>query len=344
MADYTGDPRQAPAGTVVQMWGGTDPVYAEGDGKFYQIRAGTKTYVPAFVVMQGYHPGDEFGPDGQLTAAAAAERTAQNVPDASLFHNRGEFDPTTGDYKQGLNWGNIMSMVVAGVLTAGMADIIMSAPAGTAAAAAANGTIPTTEGLTGAELGGAAATQAPDVLPAAIGGSAAATPAALGSPGSEGYAPGNTFDNGIPSGASDAGSLASLATKGTSGAIPDWLKTVLGIAGPIAGGIGEGLLTQHRNSFSGTASDPVKLLGETGPMMDDFRNKLTSQMATPPPFSADATPQQPPVFAGPGLPGPIGLSGQATGVRRKPVSSPQDAASGDDVTRATKALSILGYG
>lgn len=142
-----------------------------------------------------------------------------------------------------------------------------------------------------------------------------------------------------------AGGLGSLATGATSGAIPDWLKTVLGIAGPIAGGIGEGLLTQHRNSFSGTSSDPVKLLGDTGPMMDDFRSKLTAQMATPPQFSADTTPQQPPVFSGPGLPGPIGLSGQASGVRRKPLSSPQDTqATGDDAARATKALSILGYG
>lgn len=198
MADYTGDPRQAPAGTVVQMWGGTDPVYAEGNGKFYQLKNGRKSYVPPFVVMQGYHPGTEVDATGQLTPEAQQERTAHNIPGASLFHNRGAFSDETGDYEQSINWGNILSMVIGGALTAGAASAMMGGGAAAEAAAstaAATGSvdaglaaggigagaaaIPTTAGIAGAGALGLPATAGLGTA-GAIGGAGAAGVGAAG--------------------------------------------------------------------------------------------------------------------------------------------------------------------
>lgn len=136
---------------------------------------------------------------------------------------------------------------------------------------------------------------------------------------------------------------------GSSGSgMPDWLKTLIGIGAPLASGIGEGLLTQHRNSFSGTSSDPVKLLGNAGAGLDSLKDRFTSNMDQGVSFP-DAVAQDTPVFSGGGLPSPVGLLGQdPSGVRRKLTAPPSprvglDGQPDDAHQRAQTALSILGF-
>ncbi len=204
---YTGDPRLAPAGTPVQEWPNTGTVISDGTGKFYTLNGTRKTYVPAFVVMQGYHPGDELGADGRLTPQAAQDRTAQGVPGATLFSNRGEFDPATGGWKQSINWSNIMSMAVGGLLTAGVANALMS---GAAVTAPAGGTV-----------------AAADVVPASAA-DLAAFPGAL-----EGGAVGAA-----PAGASAAPIATGAATGAAEAGIPTAASTAAGATTGVAGGTG----------------------------------------------------------------------------------------------------------
>lgn len=158
---YTGDPRKAPAGTVVAYWPNTGNIISEGNGKFYAIKNGKKQYVPPQVVMQGTDAG----------MADPESTKAQGAPSQSLLREAGHFDPNTGEWKQDINWRNITSMAVGGLLGGGIANAAMS---GGAAPVAAPAAVNTTYGLTGAEFGGSAATGA---LPGAVGGASTVLPA-----------------------------------------------------------------------------------------------------------------------------------------------------------------------
>lgn len=152
-SDYTGDPRKAPAGTVVQQWP-DGSIISDGNGKFYQIKNGAKSYVPPASVMQGYHPSEQEGRD--LTPQEIADRTPASQPGKRFLHTRGEFDPATGGSKTNIDWGDVLSLVVGGVLTAGAASALMGGGAGAeAAASTAAATGSTDAGLAaGAAAGG----------------------------------------------------------------------------------------------------------------------------------------------------------------------------------------------
>lgn len=75
-------------------------------------------------------------------------------PGGGMFHESGTWNGNEGQWDQGLDWGNILTMVVAGVLTAGAASALMG---GGAAAEAATSTALATGS---SEAGMAAATAA----------------------------------------------------------------------------------------------------------------------------------------------------------------------------------------
>lgn len=106
---------------------------------------GAKHYIPPMtavemtddprVVAWGQSKGASYDPNNPAATTAGA-------PSGGLFSSRGQWNDQTGQYDQGINWGNILSLVVAGTLTAGIADAIMGAPAGTAAQALTTGVAP----------------------------------------------------------------------------------------------------------------------------------------------------------------------------------------------------------
>jgi hypothetical protein len=120
----------------------------------------------------------------------------------------------------------------------------------------------------------------------------------------------------------------------------DWLESLLKIGGPLLGGLGEGLLTQKRQSFQGTGADPANLLAGVGGKLQGFESSLMDRMAKGPNLE-HATVGSLPTFTGGGLPSPVGVLPDSTqGVRRKAVTAPGNPA--DDVTNARMALSLLG--
>lgn len=92
---------------------------------YYQWPGMPKTYVSP-VAMGGEKPKDTTG----------------------IFRTAPSFNQNTGDWETGLDWGNILSLVAAGVITGGAADALLS---GGGAAASATG------GAAGAGGGGGAA-------------------------------------------------------------------------------------------------------------------------------------------------------------------------------------------
>lgn len=92
----------------------------------------------------------------------AAMHQEQPRDQGGIFHTRPTWNQDSGEYEQGLDWGNILSMVVAGTLTAGVATAMMGGGAEAAAAvntAVTTGTVPTgvsagaSAGATGAGAG-----------------------------------------------------------------------------------------------------------------------------------------------------------------------------------------------
>lgn len=141
-----------PDGTMVQF-GQTPaqqaatpgPVQTDANGKPYRLVSGQKWYLPP---MTG--PTDNGG---------------------GLIHGRTQWNPKTGQYDTPLDWGKILTMVTAGIITAGAADAILSAtpalavtaPPGASAAASA----PTLEGVAAGAGGATTVPAAGSVLPSA---------------------------------------------------------------------------------------------------------------------------------------------------------------------------------
>lgn len=118
------------------------PVQTDATGKPYRLVSGQKWYLPPM-----------GGPTGDLGGG--------------LIHGRTQWNPQTGAYDTPLDWGKILSMVAAGIITAGAADAILSstpalaatAPPGASASAAASSTAASSTAAastTAADVGGGA--------------------------------------------------------------------------------------------------------------------------------------------------------------------------------------------
>lgn len=171
----------------------TDPT----TGKQYRIINGQKWYLPP-----------ASGP---------------NDPGGGLVHGRTQWNPQTGAYDTPIDWGKILTMVTAGIITAGVADAALaSTPALAATAptgASASASAPVLEGVA---AGGSGATTVPAAAAAsAAGPSTAANIAATSSAIS------------VPPALTP--SITSAATSGVS--YGDLLKYGLPVAGNLIGGI-----------------------------------------------------------------------------------------------------------
>lgn len=196
-----------PDGSMVQF-GETDaqraaeggPVETEPTtGKQYRIINGQKWYLPP--------------------------STGPSDPGGGLIHGRTQWNPQTGAYDTPIDWGKILTMVTAGIITAGVADAALAstpalaATAPTGASASASASAPVLEGVA---AGGSGATTVPaGVAASAAGPSTAANIAATSSAISVPPAL-------VPS-------ITSAATSGVS--YGDLLKYGLPVAGNLIGGI-----------------------------------------------------------------------------------------------------------
>lgn len=98
--------------TPAQQAAAGGPVQTDASGKKYRIISGKKWYLPPM-----------GGPTGDLGGG--------------LVHGRVQWNPDTGEYDTPLDWGKILSMVAAGIITAGAADAVLSSTPALAATASA---------------------------------------------------------------------------------------------------------------------------------------------------------------------------------------------------------------
>lgn len=116
--------RQMGGATPAQAAATGGPVQTDASGKQYRLIDGRKWYLPP---MTG------------LTGAADTG--------GGLIHGRMQWNPETGQYDTPVDWGKILTMVTAGIITAGAADAALAsapalaatAPAGASASAATAG-------------------------------------------------------------------------------------------------------------------------------------------------------------------------------------------------------------
>lgn len=133
----------------------------DDQGRLYYDIGGHRSYVSPAV------RGGQRGPNGETDQAYALPTGG------GILHGRPGWNQDTGKVESGLDWGNILSMVAAGILTAGVADALMSAPAGTAQAMIDSGAGGSGGGVgTGVHAGllGPSMESAADVSGAAAGG------------------------------------------------------------------------------------------------------------------------------------------------------------------------------
>lgn len=98
------------------------------------------------------------GPDGKTRFPDSPVVT--NSQSGGIFHTTGTWNPDSGQFDSGLDWGNILTLVVAGVMTAGVASAMMASagvPAATADAAVSAATTTGSVEAGTAVLGGAGA-------------------------------------------------------------------------------------------------------------------------------------------------------------------------------------------
>lgn len=178
-----------------------------------------------------------------VSYAGQAKGTGHGMvnPKGSLLKGNGTWNPQSGTFDQGANWGNILSMVVAGVLTAGAADAIMGASSGTAAAAAGSGAAPGAAGGTAPVLEGIAAGPGAASVPAAAGAAYGPLAGGYGAVTTTAAAPAALAA--VPGGVSTA--VPAAASSITAG---DILKGVV----PTAGGIVSSIIQANA---SGKATD-----------------------------------------------------------------------------------------
>jgi hypothetical protein len=155
-------------------------------------------------------------------------------PGGDVIHGRAQWNPKTGAYDTPLDWGKILTMVTAGIITAGAADAILASTPALAA------TAPT---------GASAASSAPVLEGVAAGGGGAATTVPIGTAAAE-LGPSTAANIAATQAAiSVPSSLAPVVTAATSGvSYGDLLKYVVPTAGNLIGGI-------IQSKATGAASD-----------------------------------------------------------------------------------------
>jgi hypothetical protein len=184
-------------------------------------------------------PGDIQGPftdstgtyytvGGQKSYVSPVALGTGSAPSGGMFTNSGTFNNDTGQWDQGPDWSNILSMVAAGMLTAGAATALMGGGP-EAEAAVAN-----------ASAGGGS-----------TGGGAAAGGAAAGGAVTGGASGGGVSTGGILSalkGASTGSSLLKSLTggTGTGGYGPSPLSSLSTTAGSVAQQIANGEIAQAK--------------------------------------------------------------------------------------------------
>lgn len=284
------------------------------DGRpYYNTSDGRKDFVPPISAAQ-------YQDDPKMIAWAATQGAKidyspvagggnpvvsnNSVPGGDFFHNRGTWNSENGGYDTGLNWGNILSLAIAGTITAGVAVAAMGGGAGAQAAvdaalatgspeagAAAAGVLPSTALGTGLST-----------LPSVA--ASGAVPAALGGGGVAAAAGGELAASAIPQagmtslpsaaasgdvagalGAGEAGVLpstelpqagmTSLPNVAPSGAVP----AALGAGGSILGTIGKTLGTVNKISdvlggAGAAVSGATKAAGDT-----QYQNNLLDLQA-----------------------------------------------------------------
>jgi len=206
-------------------------------GPFMMSPTGQKQYIPPISAAQyrddprmiewAKQQGVFIDEQGQVTNTAA--------PGGSLFKERGHWNPDTGQFDQDINWGNIASMGVGGMI---------AGPAIAGALAGAGG---------GAAGGGALASSVP--VAGTVGMTAA--PAAIGSAGASAGLGGGLLASSVPIAGTTAMGAAPAAL-GAGGAGAGGAAPLLGASNPLAGyGSGMG----GAPNIAGQATNTAGLLG-----------------------------------------------------------------------------------
>ena len=303
----------------------------DASGKpYWQNSDGTKTYISPMAAAAYGNPTDpsydpklaawahsmgaviNYGaPDPNGTPTATVQSTG--TPQGGLFTNRGTWNSQTGAWDQGVNWGNVLSMVAAGVITAGVADEIMGAAPGTAQGYMAAGVGPDGTPITAASAG--SVTDLGPISSATLPGATSVAPAA-----------GSVTDLGPVSGATLPGAAANPTP---------YSMTAAAAQSPDTGTVmGDGL-TSGGTGAVGAASPVVKaistlaglfggkfigsLTNSTPPQLSTLLNLATQQAQQKAPLNQAATQGQYgllPNFArvGTSMPNmPINGQGQLTG-------------------------------
>lgn len=197
---------------------------------YYKLGGGGKLYIPpaaamslfddpqaiAWAKQQGY-----YIPGGEAAVQAGTAQPVEASQSGGVFHTTGTWNPNTGSFDSSFDWGNLMTMVVAGFLTAGVADAVI----GGTASAADLASVANASAQSGTDLATVLpadlAAQAADVAPAAAAGITAPTVAgsATGATGvglgETGATTGLASGAGLP-GAAAAPTVGDLVTQGSA--------------------------------------------------------------------------------------------------------------------------------
>lgn len=135
----------------------------EGGNPFYLTSDSQRDYVPPIAAAQyqndpkmlAWAQGRGATIDYSPVQSGGAPVVSNNsVPSGSLLRERGTWNSQSGGYDQGLNWTNILSMAVAGFITAGAAAALMGGgPAAESAVSTAMSTGDINSALAAGEIG-----------------------------------------------------------------------------------------------------------------------------------------------------------------------------------------------
>lgn len=114
---------------VVTQWDAQGrPYYDFGDGQ--------KRYVPPATAAESDDPRLKMWAASQGASLQNGQLNS-GAPGQSLLKNRGEWNPATGQYDQGTNYGNLLSIVAGGLIAAPLVAGAVGAGAGAASSTAA---------------------------------------------------------------------------------------------------------------------------------------------------------------------------------------------------------------
>lgn len=236
-------------------------LWDERGSPYWKTASGKKTYIPPLVAAQmrdepramewakskGVTIDYQTNPETGEVSVGAGGVVNNAAPGGGLFHKRGQWNSETGEWDTPLDWGNILSMAIAGGLTAGAATAMMGG------GAAAETAVSTALSTGSAEAGMAAA--AP-LASTAIGTGIATLPAVAAS----GAVPAALAGGGA---AAAGGALAAgggLAAGESAAAAPLASTTIAPLAGTTPAGIASGTGAASMGaSLTGAASTPSTL-------------------------------------------------------------------------------------